>query len=939
MAAVSSSRVVAKQALSMVLVLALIVPTMITEFASAKAVHALAGDFNGDGVTTPGLFVDGLFILSGANHSGDTVRFHYGRPDDVPVVGDWTGDGIDTVGVVRRGRHWHLRFSNTGGVADRSFTYGGWLGRDRPVVGDWIGKGYDLPGIVRGSTWHLRNALAGGDADITFSYGRVSRGDHPVMGDWNGNGIDTAGIVRDGRWHLKNTHTGGSADWTFSYGRADDVPVVGSWDGRKRDTPGVVRGTTWLLKNSLSGGPADIVLEFPDSTGDDVVEALRRPDESPSRATPSKPAPEPEPEPVSSPEPSDVQGDLTRTAIGSPEPTGSLSLSGDVYTLSGGGADIWKASDSFEFAHQVLDGDGKVIVRVNSQTATDKWAKAGLMIRSDLTPGAQHVSVFQTPAHGAVLQYRPRANANAVHVHGIPAGSPTWLELERKGSTFTARSSKDGLKWTLIGSVSVAMATVAFVGLAVTSHNDGTPSSAQFDSLEQRALESTEEPLTAPTQADDVADSVNSGNGGALYWAGDVERWRARVDAGFVTPGGDIARIRSNAAAFAGDPQAGHWSDTGGSGCVAYNHIHGSGNNVLDGAGGLFEESVRMRDAAWWALVTGDDGLARTVADQLVAQARDGSVDFTDTSRWCHSSAHERFFPLAMFLAKHLQALDYVREHLSDDEWKTLRRWHVAAGEFHLAAATWGPYGTDRIWADAPNGDYTPTLSGVSEGSPTYRGGPTTTTLNRRYNNRKGLTAMYAGMVGVLFEDQHLTREAARWGREFVKFSLYPDGTMAELYRGTGGRQLGMAYSFLALGPMLYLADALERGSDEELLFYETRDGVFDSESGPGDPPKSLQRAAAEMGRMMSHEVIRYHEEPYADENLPLDLRSGRDRGWSSDVVLAVGNQHWKDPYITGIYQRTNPGMVQHEARPLRGWSNPWQGAWGLSPGPMLLHE
>jgi hypothetical protein len=344
-----------------------------------------------------------------------------------------------------------------------------------------------------------------------------------------------------------------------------------------------------------------------------------------------------------------------------------------------------------------------------------------------------------------------------------------------------------------------------------------------------------------------------------------------------------------------------------------------------------------MRDAAWLALVTEDVELARTVADQLVAQATDRSVDFTDTSRWCHSEAHERFFPLAMFLAKHLQALDYVREQLSDDEWETLREWHVAAGEFHLAAATWGPSGSDRLWADAPNGDYTPVLSWNSEHPRTFRGGPVTTTYHLHYNNRRGLTAMYAGMVGVVFEDDHLASEAARWGREFVKYSIFPDGTMSELERGSGGRQLGMVYSFLALGPMLYLADALERGTDEDLIFYETREGLFGTESGPGDPPKSLQRAAAELGRMMSHEVLRYHDTPHAGEDLPLDLRSGVSGAWSDDVVLAVGNRHWNDPYITGIYQRTNPGMVQHEAMPLRGWSDPWQGGWGLSPGPLLL--
>jgi hypothetical protein len=488
--------------------------------------------------------------------------------------------------------------------------------------------------------------------------------------------------------------------------------------------------------------------------------------------------------------------------------------------------------------------------------------------------------------------------------------------------------------WLLQLSAASAVVLLVLLGLIAirnfSTTEDATPDASTYEQ-ESRG--------TARSPIPQLPDRRRTAADGALYHALDVERWRARVNAGYMTPGGDIERIKSNATAFRKDPRAGHWRDTGGGGCVAFDHLHGGGSNVLDGPNGLFEEAVRMRDAAWWALVTQDGGLARTVADQLIAQATDGSVDFSDTSRWCHSEAHERFFPLAIFLAKHLQALDYVREHLADDEWEILREWHLAAGEFQLAASTWGPSGSDRLWADARNGDYTPVLSWNTEHARTFRGGPFTTTYHLHYNNRRALTAMYAGMVGVVFEDDRLMSEAARWGREFVKFSIFPDGTMSELERGSGGRQLGMAYSFLALGPVLYLADALERGgSDEDLLFYETREGILGTESGPADPPKSLKRAAAELGRMMSHETLRYHDTPYAGENLPLDLRSGVSGAWSSDVVLAVANQHWRDDYIGGIYQRTNPGMIPHEANPRRGWADPWQGAWGLSPGPMLLH-
>ncbi|MDQ3354383.1 MAG: hypothetical protein M3507_07890 [Actinomycetota bacterium] len=56
----------------------------------------------GNDTTTPGVFRAGRFFLRNANSSGVADdSFSYGDPVDVPVCGDWNGDGKDTVGVVR----------------------------------------------------------------------------------------------------------------------------------------------------------------------------------------------------------------------------------------------------------------------------------------------------------------------------------------------------------------------------------------------------------------------------------------------------------------------------------------------------------------------------------------------------------------------------------------------------------------------------------------------------------------------------------------------------------------------------------------------------------------------------------------------------------------------------------------------------------------------
>jgi hypothetical protein len=94
------------------------------------------------------------------------------------VVGDWDGDGDDTIGAVRRQANfrfqWLLRNSNTGGAAEVSAVYG--LNSDQPVVGDWDDNGDDTLGVVRRTPdgrlhWLLRNSITGGAAELSFVYG------------------------------------------------------------------------------------------------------------------------------------------------------------------------------------------------------------------------------------------------------------------------------------------------------------------------------------------------------------------------------------------------------------------------------------------------------------------------------------------------------------------------------------------------------------------------------------------------------------------------------------------------------------------------------------------------------------------------------------------------------------------------------------------------
>jgi hypothetical protein len=84
----------------------------------------LTGDWNGDGVTTPGVVRGNAWYLRRTNTATDTAaaRVPFGRASDALASGDWDGDGDWTQGAVR-GTTWFQRSANTADAPARSFAY------------------------------------------------------------------------------------------------------------------------------------------------------------------------------------------------------------------------------------------------------------------------------------------------------------------------------------------------------------------------------------------------------------------------------------------------------------------------------------------------------------------------------------------------------------------------------------------------------------------------------------------------------------------------------------------------------------------------------------------------------------------------------------------------------------------------------------------------
>ena len=183
----------------------------------------LFGDWNGDGIATPGWFNDGRWRLHNQLDAGDSaISFWFGTAGDEPLVGDWNGDGRYTV-AVRRGSRFFLSDGRWRTAYD--FTFG--RSSDTALSGDWNGDGRTTVGVRRGATFHLTNQPRGGAADVTATYGRTS--DVPVVGDWNGNGRQSVGVRRGSRYFLSNNNRTTAVE--FLYGSTSSE--VHMWPGAR----------------------------------------------------------------------------------------------------------------------------------------------------------------------------------------------------------------------------------------------------------------------------------------------------------------------------------------------------------------------------------------------------------------------------------------------------------------------------------------------------------------------------------------------------------------------------------------------------------------------------------------------------------------------------------------------------------------------------------
>jgi len=214
----------------------------------------VVGDWNGSGVTRLGLFLADTAdwrLDQNANEAWDgcgvdVCSDRFGQPSDIPIAGKWSAKGADRIGVFRpdNGR-WYLdRSGNEKWNAcnwDLCARLKIYQAGDLPVTGDWDGNGTTQVGFFRPATgdWFLdsngNRTWDGCSKDRCLSsFG--TEADLPVSGDWNGTGTSKIGVFRPstGDWFLDFN---GNGQWDgcgvdlclSNAGQTGDIPVIGQW--------------------------------------------------------------------------------------------------------------------------------------------------------------------------------------------------------------------------------------------------------------------------------------------------------------------------------------------------------------------------------------------------------------------------------------------------------------------------------------------------------------------------------------------------------------------------------------------------------------------------------------------------------------------------------------------------------------------------------------
>ncbi len=214
------------------------------------------GDYDGDGKTDFSIFRQGTgececlvtwyIIHSSTNNQ---VVFQYAEDGDLPAQADYDGDGKTDAAVYRPSNNtWYIQGSSAGYYTVSSEYFDE---EDLPAPADYDGDGKADIGVWRSSNSTFYS-IDSSDEDLQTI--AMSQSGVPVSGDYDGDGKADYALfaASGGYWYVRQSTT--STIVTVSgWGQTGDIPVQNDYDGDGRIDHTVWRPSngTWYIRNSF----------------------------------------------------------------------------------------------------------------------------------------------------------------------------------------------------------------------------------------------------------------------------------------------------------------------------------------------------------------------------------------------------------------------------------------------------------------------------------------------------------------------------------------------------------------------------------------------------------------------------------------------------------------------------------------------------------------
>lgn len=168
--------------------------------------------------------------------------------------------------------------------------------------------------------------------------------------------------------------------------------------------------------------------------------------------------------------------------IGNLERPGSVTYNPEnqEYQIEGSGANIWSATDEFQFLWKRIKGNFILTAKVEFiGKGIEPHRKIGWMIRQSLDSSSAHVS---TVIHGdglTSLQYRKTKGSN-MEEEQFATKSPDIVQLERRGNTYIMSVAHFGETFVTQEISDISLGDEVYIGLFVCAHNPKVSEKAIF---------------------------------------------------------------------------------------------------------------------------------------------------------------------------------------------------------------------------------------------------------------------------------------------------------------------------------------------------------------------------------------------------------------------------------------------------------------------------